>query len=87
MSKRLFEVRMEVTAFVFAEDSETAEDVGRAALKEEADNCWDTPIDISEVTHQDWPYVGGWNRGSLVYGADQEIRLDTALSRLPKSAK
>ena len=85
--KKLFEVRMEVTAFVEAEDATSALEVGHAALREEAGNFWDADVDACEVTHQDWTLEGGWDRKSLVYGATKDTTLGSWLAQLPKKAR
>lgn len=86
MPKKLFEVRMEVVAFVEADDENTALEIGHRALREEADNCWDA-IDTREVTHRGWSLEGGWNETSLVYGCDTDTTLGTWLIDLPKQSK
>ena len=87
MSKRLFEVRMEVTAFVEADDSNSALEVGHAALREEADNCWEADVDVREVTHRNWPREGGWDNSALVYGATNDTTLGSWLAMLPEREK
>lgn len=84
MSKRLFEVRMEVTAFVEAEDEPSAQQLGEAALREEASNLWDPILDLRQVTHRDWPLEGGWDKRSLVYGAAHDTTLGSWLAMLPE---
>lgn len=84
MSKRLFEVRMEVTAFVEAEDERTAQQLGEAALREEAEHLWDPVLDLVPVTHRNWPLEGGWDRSSLVYGAEKDTTLGSWLALLPE---
>lgn len=86
MRKKLFEVRMEVVAFVEADDENSALEVGHSALREEADACWDA-IQSREVTHQDWALDNGWNDRSLVYGCKSDTMLGTWLKALPKQAQ
>ncbi len=83
MTKKLFEVRMEVSAFVEAEDEASALDVGISALREEADNFYSDDIEVSEVTHRNWPRDVAWNDTSLVYGAPSSTTLGVWLSKLP----
>jgi len=83
VSKKLYEVRMEVSAFVEAEDEASAIELGIAALREEADNCFEEALDVDEVTHRNWPRGGGWDDSSLVYGAPRDTTLGVWLSKLP----
>lgn len=86
MSRKLFEVRMEVVAFVEADDESSALEIGHNALREEADNCWDV-INTREVTHRDWALEGSWNKASLVYGCKSDTTLGSWLTDLPKPSK
>lgn len=86
MGRKLFEVRMEVVAFVEAEDENSALEIGHNALREEADNCWDA-IESREVTHREWVLEGGWNDRALVYGCKSDKTLGSWLEALPKQAR
>jgi hypothetical protein len=78
---------MEITAFVEAEDENSALEVGHTALREEADNCWEADVRVREVTHRNWPRDISWSNSALVYGTSNDTTLGSWLATLPVREK
>lgn len=72
MTKKLFEVRTEVVAYVLAEDEVEAQEVGQDAFLEEIHNMNLADVDIAEVGNARWPLAKGWTPQSLVYANGED---------------
>lgn len=82
MSKKLFEVKVELTTYVWAEDEVEATELGEKAIGEEAQELSESEFEIEEVTNSRWPLAPGWGPNALVWGADRALSLGEALKRL-----
>lgn len=79
--KKLYEVVIEKTVYVYAEDEVEAASIGEDAVED--DGVYDCGR-AQEVTHRDWPLAADWNGKCLVYGPQEDIYLDDLLKALPE---
>lgn len=82
MSKKLYEVRVELVSYVMAEDEVEAQQTGYESFYEEVKNIDPGTIGINEVVNPRWPLAPGWHPNCLVYGADQETPIAEALKKI-----
>lgn len=83
--KKLYECRYEIVYYAEAESVLDAQEYLRDV---QHDDIFDTySVDAREVKFRDHPIDGGWDMGSLVYGADGDKPLREVLSTLPENPK
>lgn len=83
-TKKLYEVRTEVVVYVLSENADQAWLDGADAIRDEVDWNGCDPDDVFEVTDRHHHLSGGWSRGTLVYGADEETTVGQALDAVPQ---
>lgn len=84
MAKKLYECRYEIVYYAEAESESEAQDYIRDAQNDDIFDCYS--VDVREVKFSDHPIDGGWEPGSLLYGADSDKTLSEALKALPESS-
>jgi hypothetical protein len=80
MTKKLYEVKIELVAYVMAENEKEARDVGEDAIEDQDYNGGD--FDLMEVKEQIAPGAG-WEHDGLIYGTDKDTTLEEAMKDLP----